>query len=273
MWTDPLDAAGLAGADGVRRIVATISISSRDSTCRLDAEYPTTGHGIIDGRRDLAGFFPAHLDIKQLRALFPTGAQFAYKLKHANQGVNPFPRPDATGYQTDYNKAGQILSGLTFRVDAAGLSGPSASLNSIATEDKGVFLLEGRTTTTELLVLSVQDFNGSVVWKDKMPLRVDGVRAGAVASGAGETSAAGGGAGELPVTQLSGIAEAPQPAEAVVAGGPGAGHTGHSARGGGREAALCRPDGGTRDHVPLRPQARVLPEHRVTEPTGGKSCI
>ncbi|GEM_PF-2447736 len=147
MWTDPLDAAGLAVADGVRRIVATISISGRDSTCRLDAEYPTTGHGIIDGRRDLAGFFPVYLDIKQLRTLFPPGAQFAYKLKHANQGVNvvftPFPRPDATGYQTDYNKAGQILSGLTFRVDAAGLSGPSASLNSIATEDKGVFLLEG----------------------------------------------------------------------------------------------------------------------------------
>lgn len=141
----------------------------------------TAAVGTVDGRRDLVDFFPVFLDLKQLLALFPPASQYTYELKHESGRVNvvftPFVQADAGKYQRDFNAAGQILNEFTRRVTAAGLPVANDFLNQIASENKGVILVEGRgpDASDKPLVLSVKRPNGQVVWEVKMPLKLSRV--------------------------------------------------------------------------------------------------
>ena len=128
--------------------------------------------GIVNGAADLADFFPVFLDLKKILAFLPPGAGVTYKLKQADNALNfvytNLTRATAFGYLTDNSGSGYgpslgqpAMSASTIPITSAGVDifgGPAGSpafLEAIQNHDGGVLLIEGRTFTSQPLVLEV----------------------------------------------------------------------------------------------------------------------
>jgi hypothetical protein len=141
------------------------------------AEAATAGtdwqNGRVDGKDDLADFFPLFLDIKQLLGVLPHSASgLTYKFKQADGAVNvvftSLTRETAfgyldtasatTGYGPDFGQA--AASATTQQVTASGLALPAAFLTRIRDEGQGVVLVEMRGLSSAPLRLVVENADG-----------------------------------------------------------------------------------------------------------------
>ncbi len=140
----------------------------------------------VDSVRDLVDFFPVYLDIKQLLTMLPhTGDGITYKLKQADGALNFVYTNKTKEEALDYHK--QLLStgfGPYFiqaagvatvqQITAEGVTLDSAFLTGTRDNGWGVVLVEGRSTTYEPLVLSVEK-DGATIATVSLPLNISEV--------------------------------------------------------------------------------------------------
>ena len=135
----------------------------------MDGRTPDYDHDGVDGRCDLADFFPVFLDIKQLLTVLPPGGSIQYKLKQADSALNfvytDLMRSEARDYlhlnkeRAVYGVNGNTQPHVaeTYQITAAGVALDSGFLDRVKTgTDKGLILIEGRQATDKPLVLTVE---------------------------------------------------------------------------------------------------------------------
>ncbi|MBW7907964.1 MAG: hypothetical protein H3C50_03460 [Kiritimatiellae bacterium] len=143
-----------------------------------------SANGSVDGVRDLVDFFPVWVDIKDTLSVLPM-ADYDYVLKHASGALNAFAcnslpissnpdlKPNAHLYSTSFGATYGTYS--VGQVTASGLTLPEGFLNEILNNDRGIVLLEGRSTTTAPLVLEVRRKSDSAtICEKEMPLSLSG---------------------------------------------------------------------------------------------------
>jgi hypothetical protein len=127
------------------------------------ADYKTEW---VDGAEDLKDFFPAFLDIQQLVKALPPSSSVKYKLKQADGAVN-FVETHLTRQDAFSNQSYSTAE--TVRVTAAGVELSAQFLNGIKNNNTGTILVEGRTHTTQPLVLVVEK-DGAKLTEVSLPL-------------------------------------------------------------------------------------------------------
>ncbi|NLE39010.1 MAG: hypothetical protein GX621_13385, partial [Pirellulaceae bacterium] len=142
-------------------------------------------NGSVDGVRDLVDFFPVWVDIKDTLSVLPM-ADYDYVLKHAGGALNAFAcnslpissnpdlKPNAHLYSTSFGDTyGTYNVG---QITASGLTLPQGFLSEILNNDRGIVLLEGRSATTDPLVLEIRRKSDSAtICEKEMPLSLSGV--------------------------------------------------------------------------------------------------
>ena len=120
----------------------------------------------VHGRCDLPDYFPVYLDIGQAVQCCPT-TDFRYVIKQANGALNGVPttlkadsenedyKPEA--YQIRSNVAQSMMSATLQQITCGGVEVTGAGMTNAATTGEGfVMLFEGRSVTTNPLVLEIQ---------------------------------------------------------------------------------------------------------------------
>ena len=113
----------------------------------------------VNGKRDLVDFFPVYLNVGSLVQVLPPNDTVRYVLKQADSAVN-FVYTDLTptnymNFLRDTNEAHSIVTNTAMIVTADGYVLDNNFVQSIATQGKGILLVEGRANTTQPLVLEV----------------------------------------------------------------------------------------------------------------------
>ncbi|MCX6936686.1 MAG: hypothetical protein NTU80_02125, partial [Verrucomicrobia bacterium] len=129
------------------------------------ADYINT---VVDGADDLKDFFPVFLDIKQLLTVLPPSDSVKYKLKQADGALNFVYTSLTRATAFDYKTAGPSSTGYgaggslpatfatTIPITSSGVELNGYFLDRIKNQDKGVILVEGRTSSVQPLVLTVE---------------------------------------------------------------------------------------------------------------------
>jgi hypothetical protein len=141
------------------------------------ADYTTAQ---VDGAKDLEDFFPVVLNLQEMVKALPPDAATKYKLRQADGAVNfvetTLTRATAFTYRTTTSAGGfgaalaePAASATTQQVTAAGVELSAQFLNFLKDHDQGVILVEGRTPSTQPLVLTVER-DGRTVAETSLPL-------------------------------------------------------------------------------------------------------
>jgi pimeloyl-ACP methyl ester carboxylesterase len=141
------------------------------------ADYATPK---VDGAKDLEDFFPVVLNLQEMVKALPPDASTKYRLKQADGAVNfvetSLTRATAFTYRTTTSAGGfgaalaePAASATTQPVTAAGVELSAQFLNFLKDHDQGVILVEGRTPSTQPLVLTVER-DGRPVAEVSLPL-------------------------------------------------------------------------------------------------------
>ena len=140
-----------------------------------DAVWPTFGTDYrsfelyaVHGTRDLVDFFPVYLNIGSLVRALPPSNTVRYVLKQADNAVN-FTYTDLTptnymNFLRDTQEAEKLTTNKAMIVTADGYVLDNNFIQQIATNNQGIILVEGRTNTTQPLVLEV--WQGSSLGSD-----------------------------------------------------------------------------------------------------------
>ncbi len=139
------------------------------------------GNTVVDGVRDLRDFFPVLLDLKALVAVLPPGPSIKYKLKQADGALGfvytsltratAFAFRDGlstTGYGPGFSQPAG--SATVERITPSGVGLSEAFLNRVRLQDQGIILVEGRTATSQPLVLSIEQ-DGRPIAELSLPLQ------------------------------------------------------------------------------------------------------
>lgn len=118
----------------------------------------------VRGTRDLVNFFPVYLNIGNLVKALPPTDNIRYVLKQGDGAVN-FVYTDLTptnymNFLQDTNEAEGLATSNAMLVTADGYVLDNNWVESIATNNEGIILVEGRTSTTNPLVLQVWEGSG-----------------------------------------------------------------------------------------------------------------
>ena len=166
--------------------------SDKGDIAKDDSDVPGQGNGanckdsIVNGRSDLADFFPVWLDLgSALVGYPPTNSGVVYKLSQADNALNFVYTSLANTNAGDYLIASNSTCGVarnqnsynadTIRVASTGTVLNVEFLNRIAANtNKGVLLMEATQESTAPLVLEVLS-NKTVLARAELPLSLDGV--------------------------------------------------------------------------------------------------
>ncbi|MFO7534398.1 MAG: alpha/beta fold hydrolase [Kiritimatiellia bacterium] len=146
----------------------------------LDGRDPDYGNNTIDSERDWVDFFPVFVDLKPTLDLIGT-VGLKYVLKHTGGAVNAYipndlAPADAAKHLRDYTYAHAHADATVCQITATGYELPTAFLNAVKNDGKGVILLEGRTTSTSgKLVIEVQKSDGTPICSRELALSLDDV--------------------------------------------------------------------------------------------------
>lgn len=166
--TPQFDPFGASDADTGTPFYAPVNDNGDNADLSSTTPLPDWQNTVVDGPDDIADFFPAFLDIKQLMNILPPSASIKYKLKQAEGGLNfvytsltratAFDYENAatatTGYGPNADQAAAVAT--TRQITAAGVELPAAFLTRIKDQDQGVILLELRGMTSAPLRLVVE---------------------------------------------------------------------------------------------------------------------
>lgn len=145
-------------------------------------QRPDYSNSSVDGQKDLGDFFPVFLDIQQLVKVLPPSASVKYKLKQADNAVNftatSLTREAAFAYRDGNLNTGfgdslldPVSYAATKQITESGVELSTQFLNSIKDYNKGVILVEGRTSSTAPLVLTVEK-DGVNIAELSLPLSI-----------------------------------------------------------------------------------------------------
>ena len=136
--------------------------------------------GVVNSAADLADFFPVYLDLKGILEFLPPGSGVTYRLRQADNALNfvytNLTRATAFGYLTDNAGTGYgpglmqpAMTASTIQITSAGIdlfggtTGSPAFLDAIQNHEGGVILVEGRTFTSQPLVVEVSQADQNIM--------------------------------------------------------------------------------------------------------------
>jgi Alpha/beta hydrolase of unknown function (DUF900) len=159
-WVDDSTDSGDYGGDGIPGQGAQGNAVMETGT----DDYRSFPYYAVRGTRDLVNFFPVYLNIGNLVKALPPTDNIRYVLKQADEAVN-FVYTDLTptnymNFLRDTNEAEGLATSNAMLVTADGYVLDNNWVESIATNNEGIILVEGRTSTTNPLVLQVWEGSG-----------------------------------------------------------------------------------------------------------------
>jgi hypothetical protein len=132
----------------------------------------------VHGTRDLVDFFPVYLNIGGLVSTLPPSSSVRYFLRQRDEALRfAYTDLSATNYMNflrDTNTALALADTQLTTIPISGVELPSSFLNGIATQGKGIILVEAWTNTTSPLMLEVWQ-GTNLVGQTELALSITGV--------------------------------------------------------------------------------------------------
>ena len=141
---------------------------------------PFLGKYVVDSVRDLIDSFPVWVDIKDTLDVCPA-SEYDYVLKHSAGAFNAFINPGLTPPEADKHLFNQTFCEANANAElkhitANGYTLPTAFLDAIKNDNKGLILLEARAATQAPLVLEIKKkSDGTVICTEEMTVSIDSV--------------------------------------------------------------------------------------------------